>query len=418
MHGSLVGKTNVPSCGTHLPKLSDSLKLTPSTPKQQSDLSLMNRIALNFSIQNGKTSSQDERLTSTQCSVDSYPLPMMIPRSKSLEISKSLSEQSNLPKWSKTGENGRSLGIEQSEPSSLPFPTEFKNSQSMENISLTCSQSLIPAYTAESSHLTEPSGRELGASGTLNYPTSRNLPISRSRTWIRSGFQLSRGLLRKKVDVKGRKERTGKETNHVTNGMTTNAVKRKRIVEDYMSATSVERADTEERSVESEQVPKRPKYLQRSVWTDTNASPAFSPTAGCTLTEKALPRPPPEEFLNSDAMNTIRNNPHLFKIITPINVERFEEMLEPHPNKPFVQSICTSLREGFWPWANTQKEEYPTTWDFSDRPPKTESEAAFLREQRDVKISAGRYSQILGLTYYLACTALQSMLFQNRDPKS
>ena len=71
-------------------------------------------------------------------------------------------------------------------------------------------------------------------------------------------------------------------------------------------------------------------------------------------------------------------------------------MLETHPNKPFVQSVYTSFREGFWPWANTQKEEYPATWDFSECPPKTECEAGFLRDQRDIEINAGRYSESFG----------------------
>ena len=73
-------------------------------------------------------------------------------------------------------------------------------------------------------------------------------------------------------------------------------------------------------------------------------------------------------------------------------------MLKTHPtsNKPFVGSVCTSFCEGFWPWANTQKEEYLITWDFSERPPKTEREASFLRDQRDIEISAGRYSENFG----------------------
>ena len=71
-------------------------------------------------------------------------------------------------------------------------------------------------------------------------------------------------------------------------------------------------------------------------------------------------------------------------------------MLETHPNQPFVQSVCVSLREGFWPWANTHKEEYPVTWDFSERPPKTEREADFLRDQRDIEIKADRYSESFG----------------------
>lgn len=160
-----------------------------------------------------------------------------------------------------------------------------------------------------------------------------------------------------------------------------------------MSVTDVERVDTKGKTVENEQVPKRPRYLECSVWTDANTLPAFSPTACFTLIDKPLPRPPPEELSNLDATNTIQDNPQLFKIITPINVLKFEEPLKSHPNKPFVEFIFTSLHKGFWPWANTQKEEYSVMWDFSERPLKTKHEADFLREQRDINISAGRYSE-------------------------
>ena len=166
-----------------------------------------------------------------------------------------------------------------------------------------------------------------------------------------------------------------------------------------MSATNAERKVTKERTVERLEhasEPKRPRYMERSVWTDVDSSPLVSPTAACTLSDEPLPRPSTQEYSNLDAMNTVRNNPHLFKIVTPINVDRFEELLETHLNKPFVQSVCTSFREGFWPWANTQKEEYPATWDFSERPPKTEREAGFLRDQRDIEIEAGRYSESFG----------------------
>jgi hypothetical protein len=102
------------------------------------------------------------------------------------------------------------------------------------------------------------------------------------------------------------------------------------------------------------------------------------------MTDDPLPRPPEEEYSNHDAVSTVKDYPHLFKIVTPIKVNRFEQLLDTHPNKAFVQSVCTSLRDGFWPWAKIQKEEYPVTWDFSDRPPKTEREADFLRRQRDL----------------------------------
>ena len=176
--------------------------------------------------------------------------------------------------------------------------------------------------------------------------------------------------------------------------MKANVTKRKRSAGDTTYATNAERLDIRERSASPPELAiKRPKYLQRSVWTDADTSPLHSPTALSTLSDRPLPRPPPQEFSNVEAMETIRDNPHLFKIITPINVDRFEELLASHPNSTFVQSVCTSFREGFWPWAVTQKEEYPITWDFSERPPKTEQEASFLREQRDIEISAGRYSE-------------------------
>ena len=164
-----------------------------------------------------------------------------------------------------------------------------------------------------------------------------------------------------------------------------------------MSVTNVEKLDTRAKNVERpERISKKPRYALHSSRTDLEPPLSFSPTAACTLNDQPLPRPPPNEFDNSDALITINRNPDLFPIVTPINVDRFEELLVTHPNKPFVESVCVSLREGFWPWAHTQKEEYPITWDYSNRPPKNEHEAIFLRTQRDTEIAAGRYSEGFG----------------------
>ena len=184
----------------------------------------------------------------------------------------------------------------------------------------TYSPLLTPASTAESSRSIRPSGRELGASGILNCQTSRSMPISKSRTWIRSGFQSSRVRPKMTVDGRGNEERIGRRMSPATSGMMVNAPKRKRTAEDIMSATNAESVDIEGRIARRELAPKRPKYLQRSVWTDADASPSFSPTACCTLTDEPLPRPPPQAFSNVDAVNTVRDNPHLFEIVTPINV--------------------------------------------------------------------------------------------------
>ena len=87
-------------------------------------------------------------------------------------------------------------------------------------------------------------------------------------------------------------------------------------------------------------------------------------------------------------------NPHLFKIVTPIKVDQFEDLLKTHPNRPFVDSVCYGLRNGFWPLASIS-EESPITFDFSDRP-QTEEAQVFIRQQRDHEISAGRFSEGFG----------------------
>src|SRR6202522_361547 len=130
------------------------------------------------------------------------------------------------------------------------------------------------------------------------------------------------------------------------------------------------------------------------------SQPLISPTAYCTIFDKPLPRRPEDEYENLDAISTISHNPHLFKIITPIYVSRFQQLLDSHPNKPFTDSVCLALREGFWPWAHTRLDAYPVTWDFSDRPPKTEREAGFLRSQRDTEIAEQRYLEGFGTSLF------------------
>ncbi|PBK83568.1 hypothetical protein ARMGADRAFT_1048413 [Armillaria gallica] len=96
-------------------------------------------------------------------------------------------------------------------------------------------------------------------------------------------------------------------------------------------------------------------------------------------------------------MNTIKNYPHLFNVSTPIEVDHFESLLFSHPNTPFVQSVMTSLCEGFWPWVNTKHSNgYPETWDNSWAPPATMAEQSFLANQRDIEIEKKRFSPPFG----------------------
>ncbi|KAJ7440693.1 hypothetical protein B0H11DRAFT_1959995, partial [Mycena galericulata] len=65
-------------------------------------------------------------------------------------------------------------------------------------------------------------------------------------------------------------------------------------------------------------------------------------------------------------METIKNNPHLFKVATEIRTDRLRAMLGNHPNPAFVDSVLATLDEGAWPFADTKHTEgFPLTWDNS-----------------------------------------------------
>ena len=381
-HGSLARKIDEPFYQKISSRPSSLSMRTQLIPRPPNTHSLTSQTAPNSPILNGRMLYPEEQSVLMPFSVDSSPQRMTTSRSRSSEISKFHLEPLNRLKRSRTEETGQSLGTGLLEPLYSPSLTDCKNSPAMENTLSIFSRSPTPASTIESSPSIKQCVSEPGASGIWSYPILRSLPTLKSHTWTPSESQLCREDLEKIADVRVDEGRIGKGTNLATNGMKGSVAKRKRNVEGTTFVTDAEKEDIEERIAEViEPFPKRPKYLQKSIWMDPNSSLSFSPTAQCTLTDDPLPRPPPVEFQNSEAIMTINQNPHLFQIVTPIKVDQFKKLLETHPNRPFVESVCTSLREGFWPWAHIQREEYPITWDFSDRPPKNENEAEFLRSR-------------------------------------
>jgi hypothetical protein len=137
----------------------------------------------------------------------------------------------------------------------------------------------------------------------------------------------------------------------------------------------------------------QPKYLRYNLW-----SPEARTCSVADWTETAKPLPPIPlcELQNDISSQTIVDNPSLFKIVTPIKVDRFEFLLRNHPNQLFVQSVCKGLREGFWPWADTLKLGYPTTHDASVPMPEKDSDSSFLRSQRDIEVGKERFSNPFG----------------------
>jgi hypothetical protein len=107
----------------------------------------------------------------------------------------------------------------------------------------------------------------------------------------------------------------------------------------------------------------RPKYLRYNLWdTEGRLSPTIADWSESVL---PFPRPPPSELNNTIVLRTLNDNPTLFQIVTPIDVDCFQNLLSNHPNPSFVNSVCTGLWEGFWPWANILKDGYPSEFDGS-----------------------------------------------------
>lgn len=89
-------------------------------------------------------------------------------------------------------------------------------------------------------------------------------------------------------------------------------------------------------------------------------------------------------------------NPDLFKIITPINIIKFKDLLKDHPNQPFVQSVCDGLRYGFWPWAETTHQDYPEELDLSRSECLDPTRLKFFTKQLSIEQHKERYSASFG----------------------
>jgi len=107
----------------------------------------------------------------------------------------------------------------------------------------------------------------------------------------------------------------------------------------------------------------RPRYLQYNLWSPS-ADPMVT-AAEWTLSARPLPQPLQSEYENLAAVQTIKDYPDLFGIVTPVKVDCLQSLLETHPNRVFVDSVLEGLRGDFWPWVSTTKEGYPLMLDES-----------------------------------------------------
>jgi hypothetical protein len=128
-----------------------------------------------------------------------------------------------------------------------------------------------------------------------------------------------------------------------------------------------------------------PKFARDLIWGDITNT--ISPAAQYSLFADPLLQPPQSKLENSTAINTIRDNPNLFKIVCNINIKKLAVLLEDHPNQPFVQSVIAGLHGGFWPWAEPH-DEYPPTHNEPQHPLRNEREREFMLSQREKEMNA------------------------------
>jgi hypothetical protein len=87
-----------------------------------------------------------------------------------------------------------------------------------------------------------------------------------------------------------------------------------------------------------------PKYRRKLLWpTGGVKTESLSPAVRDTIFVEPVPQPPDDEHCHVAARTTLRSHPFLFKVVTPIIVDRFEQLLATHPNQPFVKSVCLAL---------------------------------------------------------------------------
>lgn len=133
-----------------------------------------------------------------------------------------------------------------------------------------------------------------------------------------------------------------------------------------------------------------PRYRRGYLWSDVPHN-SVSPSALYTETAPPLPSPP-QHLLNDPIIQaSLLGAKHQIKVETPFNVDRLEAMLFDHPNQPFVKSVMTGLREGFWPL-----DDGDWSLEVEDQPPKNfiseDDDLEALRTYRDKEVLAGRWS--------------------------
>jgi hypothetical protein len=308
---------------------------------------------------------------------------------------KSLLESLNRRKGFQPQLNGLRLGEGLQKPSLSPSLTGEMNSLNMVTTSSRNLRLKSPLPITKSSSTTSHYAMKLPLDNTPSLPTLENstnsTPPSSYLTESKAGQRM------KGLPARNQKSKGATNPKSATNSMQELAKTLPQSASIDISAKTVENPTMEEKTVQmeaSEMHGQHPKYLRYNLWDEGLAM--SSTTAEWSETARPLPRPPITEFSNRSATKTVSDNPDLFQVRTPVKVDVFEDLLKDHPNPSFVKSVCTGLREGFWPWADSVNLSYPLTHDESRPMPADETQCTFIRDQCLKEMHKGYFSESFG----------------------
>ena len=336
-HGSRVMRPARHTSHRHSPPRSQYLRIYPKTSRRRKRRSSTPRLSLSSPSQSGSVSCPDVPSTSTTSSPAIIPLRM---KRNALSILATLSSSSagaqNPPRLSKLTVTGFLRGIKQLKRRSLSLSTEVRSSESTDTTSHSSSHLSTHHFTAGSSSTTVPCGIELLNSETSCSPTSPSSQIYTSST---SKNLASLAVTQKGIPVQSDQVQDAGTLADVS--MRADAPTHKLLVPMPTCAqnvTTIRTLPTNARQrLEEQRWENRPRYVRCLVWTDND--PMHTTLAAYTETMPALPSAPTNELNNPVAHATICLHPHLFQLITPINIDCLESLLTTHPNQVLVRSI-------------------------------------------------------------------------------
>jgi len=116
---------------------------------------------------------------------------------------------------------------------------------------------------------------------------------------------------------------------------------------------------------------------------------------GNLRTESALPLPkaPTDVYSQKVMVEAIIPYPEIFRISTPLNVVRFEELLRGFPNSAHSDSWICALRQGLWPWSGNFGQD-SAQGVLIPNPTSMNQHRAFINSIRQKEVGMGHWRQL------------------------